>query len=131
MVAFCGNDRRRRASGLTEMWGRLSSQHLSGAQGCGCSFGGLMFQASDFELDIVEFVIGDASKAGLPGVEAYIDAIAKRGPDRYSLRALLKALEESDARPASDVEINFIIERLNTTLSNIEQAHSKGRFVCD
>jgi hypothetical protein len=131
MLAFAGNNRRRRASDLTQMWGRLSSQHLSGGQGCGCSFGGLMFQASDFELDIVEFVIGDASKAGLPGVETYINSIAKRGPDRYSLRALLKALEEGDSRSASEAETDFIIERLNTTLSNIEQAHSKGRFVCD
>jgi hypothetical protein len=131
MLAFGGNDRRRRASDLTQIWARLSSQHLSGGQGCGCSFGGLMFQASDFELDIVEFVIGDALKAGLPGVEVYIDAIAKRGPDRYSLRALLKALEEGDVGSATEAEIDFVIERLNTTLSNIEQAHSKGRFVCD
>lgn len=131
MLAFGGNDRRRLASDLSEIWGRISRQHLSGGQGCGCSFGGLMFQASDFELDIVEFVIGDALKAGLPGVETYIDAIAKRGPDRYSLPALLKALEEGDYRSAAEAEVDFAIERLNTTLSNIEKAHSKGRFACD
>lgn len=131
MLAIGGNDRRRKASDLIEIWGRLSSQHLAGGQGCGCSFGGLMFMASDFELDIVEFVIGEAEKAGLPGVEAIIDAIAKRGPERYSLPALLKALAEGETRSASDVEIDFIIDRLNTTLSNMEQAHSKGRFACD
>jgi hypothetical protein len=131
MLAYGGHDRRRQASDLTEIWGRLSRQHLSGGQGCGCSFGGLMFQASDFELDIVEFVITGAEQANLPGVGAYIDAIAKRGPDRYSLPALLKALEEGDYRTASQAEIDFVIARLNTTLSNIEQAHSKGRFACD
>lgn len=131
MLAYGGNDRRRRASNLVETWGRLSRQHLSGGQGCGCSFGGLMFQASDFELDIVEFVIGDAGQAGLPGVEAYVDAVSKRGPDRYSLPALLKALEDGERRDASEAVIDFVVERLTTTLTNIEQAHAKGRFACD
>lgn len=131
MLAFTGIDRRRKAADLIEMWGRLSSQHLAGGQGCGCSFGGLMFMASDFELDIVEFVIGEAGKAGLPEVEPIIDAIAKRGPDRYSLPALLKALEQGEIPPGAEREADFIVERLDTTLSNMEQAHSKGRFACD
>lgn len=131
MLAFGGKDRRRQASDLTEIWGRLSRQNLTGGQGCGCSFGGLMFQASDFELDIVEFVIGAADQAGLPGVCVFIDAISKRGPDRYSLPALLKALEGDAFGAASDADIDFTIERLTTTLSNIEKAHSKGRFACD
>lgn len=131
MLAFTGKDRRRQASDLVEIWGRISSQHLSGGQGCGCSFGGLMFQASDFELDIVEFVIGEAKKAGLPKAETFIDETAKRGPDRYSLPALLKALELGEYRAATDAEIDIILTSLNTTLSAIEKAHSKGRFACD
>lgn len=131
MLAFTGKDRRRQASDLAEIWGRVSRQHLSGGPGCGCSFGGLMFQASDFELDIVEFVIGEARKAGLPKAELYIDEIAKRGPDRYSLPALLKALEDEDYRAAAPSEIDIVLTSLNTTLSAIEKAHSKGRFACD
>lgn len=123
--------RRMQARDLIEIWSRVSSQHMSGGQGCSCSFGGLMFQASDFELDIIEFVIGEAQKVGLPETETYIDAIAKRGPDRYSLRALLKALEEGDFRSASEAEINVVLTSLHTTLSAIERAHSKGRFACD
>jgi hypothetical protein len=130
-LAFTGKDRRQQASDLAGIWDRISSQHLSGGQGCGCSFGGLMFQATDFELDIVEFVIGEAKKAGLPKAELYIDEIAKRGPDRYSLLKLLRALEQGDYRMASEPEIDVVLTSLNTTLSAIEQAHSKGRFVCD
>lgn len=131
MLAFGGRDRRRQAADLRAIWGRISSQHLSGGQGCGCSFGGLMLQASDFELDIVEFAITEARKAGQPGVETYVDAIAKRGPDRYSLPALLKALEEGDYRAASEDEIAVTLDSLQTTLSAIEKAHSRSRFACD
>ena len=123
--------RRKLARDLVEIWSRVASQHMSGGQGCSCSFGGLSFQASDFELDIVEFVIGEAQKAGLPNAEVYVDAVAKRGPDRYSLPALLKALENGEYREASGAEIDVVLASLNTTLSAIEKAHSKGRFVCD
>lgn len=113
--------------GPHQLWGGLSRQHLTGGQGCGCSFGGLVFQASDFELEIVEFVIAGAEQAHSPGAVAYVDAVYRRGPDRYSLPALLKALEEGDHRAATPAEI----ERLNVTLSNIDRAHAKGRFACD
>jgi hypothetical protein len=131
MLAYGGNERRRRATGLAEAWGRISTQHLSGGQGCGCSFGGLMLQASDFEVDIVEFVIGEARQAGLRGVESYIDEISKRGPDRYSLPALLKAIAAGEHRAASEAEIDFTLARLDQTLGAIEQAHSARRFACD
>ncbi|MDB5508732.1 MAG: hypothetical protein JWL93_1201 [Hyphomicrobiales bacterium] len=131
MLADGEGDRRRRAADLTELWGRLSRQHLTGGQGCGCSFGGLMFQASDFELDIVEFVIAGAEQAHLPGAVVFVDAVSRRGPDRYSLPALLKALAEGDHRAATPAEIDCVIERLNVTLSNIDRAHAKGRFACD
>ncbi len=115
---------------LAALWQRIGSQHI-GAQGCAaCGFGGMMLQASDFELDIVEFVIGDARKAKRPEVEAYIDRVAKRGPDRYSLPRLLDAIAmEDDATPQDDLE--FILMRLRTTLTSIEAAHNSARFVCD
>ncbi|MGN6461381.1 MAG: hypothetical protein ACTHLY_09235 [Pseudolabrys sp.] len=115
---------------LAELWQRIGSQHI-GAQGCAaCGFGGMMLQASDFELDIVEFVIGDARKAKLPNIEAYIDKVAKRGPDRYSLPALLDAIAtERDGAAPDDLE--FILTRLRTTLTSIEAAHNSARFVCD
>jgi hypothetical protein len=90
-----------------------------------------MFQASDFELDIVEFVIAGAEQAHLPGAVVFVDAVSRRGPDRYSLPALLKALAEGDHRAATPAEIDCVIERLNVTLSNIDRAHAKGRFACD
>jgi hypothetical protein len=79
------DERRREARELAEMWSRIGRQHISAGQGCGCGFGGLLLQGSDFELDIVEFLINDARKAGLTNIESFIDAAARRGPDRYSL----------------------------------------------
>lgn len=131
MIALGSNDRHRQARELQEIWRRVSSQHLSGGQGCGCSFGGLMLMASDFELDIVEFVINEAHKAGAPGVEAYIDAVARRGPDRYSLPALLTSIEMGEFQSASEHDIDVVLHRLNRTLSAMESAHSRGRFTCD
>lgn len=118
------------ARDLADLWQRIGSQHI-GAQGCAaCGFGGMMFQASDFELDIVEFVIGDARKAKRPDIEAYIDRVAKRGPDRYSLPALLDAIATERDGAAPD-DLDFILARLRTTLTSIEAAHNSARFVCD
>jgi hypothetical protein len=117
---------------LAAMWRRIGSQHLSASQGCACGFGGLMIQAADFEIDIVEFVLGDARKSGLSGVEAYVNAVARRGEDRYSLPALLSDIEKSgDKAPAKADELDFILARLRTTLNSIETAHNSSRFVCD
>jgi hypothetical protein len=117
---------------LAALWRRIGSQHLSAAQGCACGFGGLMIQASDFEIDIVEFVIADARKASLPSVETFIEAVARRGVDRYSLPALLEAIgaPRADGGAAPD-DLDFILARLRRTLTSIEAAHSNSRFVCD
>ncbi len=121
------------ASALGEIWRRVSRQHLSSGQACACGFGGgLMLQGAAFELDIVEFLIDDARKAGHGGVEAFIDAVAKRGPGQYSLVALLNALGRIDpAKVLSDGERAFAIDRLRTTLGSMDSAHAGGRFACD
>jgi len=117
---------------LAEVWRRIGSQHLSASQGCACGFGGLMIQTADFEIDIVEFVLGDAAKAGLAGVEPYIKAVAGRGEDRYSLAALLRDIEKpGNPASAKPEELDFILARLRTTLSSIEAAHRGPGFVCD
>jgi hypothetical protein len=126
---FTGADDARQ---LAAMWRRIGSQHLASMQGCSCGFGGLMIQASDFEIDIVEFVLADASKAGLVGVEPYIKAVAGRGEDRYSLAALLKDIEAPrNLSLAKPEELAFILKRLRATFSSIEAAHSGPNFVCD
>lgn len=125
------SDRQLRVRELSETWSRVSRQHLSAGQGCGCGFGGLILQASDFELDIVEFLLHDAAKAGAVRVMPFVNAAAQRGPDRYSLSALLLAIETTeDAELIGSGELDFALDRLDTTLSSIEAAHRKSRFSC-
>jgi hypothetical protein len=121
------------AQALAEMWRRVSRQHLSSGQGCACGFGGgLMLQGAAFELDIVEFLIDDARKAGLGGVETFIDAVAKRSVDQYSLIALIDGLGRVDpAKSLTIIERAFAINRLRTTLVSMDSAHTGGRFACD
>ncbi len=118
---------------LAETWQRISRQHLTSGQGCACGFGvGLTLQGADFELDIVEFLIDDARKAGHSCVEPFIDAVAKRGADRYSLLALIEALGRvAPVKTLSDDARAFAIERLRTTLGSMDTAHPGGRFACD
>lgn len=127
------HDRQGQARALAATWRRISRQHLTSGQGCACGFGGgLMLQGAAFELDIVEFLIEDARKAGHVGLEAFIDAVAKRGPDQYSLPALVDALGRGDAGQAlGEGERAFALERLGATLGSIDSAHSGGRFACD
>lgn len=118
------------ARDLTEIWNRISRQHMSTGSGCGCGFGGLVLQAADFELDIVEFVVDDARKQGRTAIPDFIDEVAKRGPDRYSIVALLKGLDTGDNKISKD-DRSFVLERLAKTLGAIDTAHGKGRFACD
>jgi len=124
--------RRQDVDDLITLWSRVSRQHLSGGQGCGCSFGGLILQASDFELDIVEFLLHDAAKQGAVNVAAFVERTAARGSDRYSLPALLEALSTTqDAGLIDAGDLDFAVSRLRQTLTNIESAHRKSRFACN
>jgi hypothetical protein len=132
LAAMLSSEQRRgEARDLASLWGRISRQHLTAGQGCACGFGGMMLQASDFELDIVEFVINDARKAGLSGVETFIDTVAKRGPDKYSLPALFDAIAKDSPLQPGGGEVDFALGRLRTTLTSIENAHNTARFACD
>jgi hypothetical protein len=116
---------------LKTLWSRVSRQHLSGGQGCGCSFGGLILQASDFEIDIVEFLLHDAAKRNARHIPAIVQKAA-RGPDRYSLPALLETLATTQETALIETgELDFAIDRLRQTLTNIEAAHRKSRFACN
>ncbi|MCA0338752.1 MAG: hypothetical protein LCH61_08935 [Proteobacteria bacterium] len=119
-----------RARQLTDMWNRISRQHMSAGSGCGCGFGGLILQAADFELDIVEFVIDDAKKEGRVALLPFIHAVCNRGPDRYSILALLQGLDADDDR-ISDDDRSFALERLANTLGSIDSAHGQRGFACD
>lgn len=130
MLQFSAPKPPSKARELTEIWNRISRQHMSAGSGCGCGFGGLILQAADFELDIVEFVIDDARNDGRVALPPFIDAVSKRGPERYSIVALLKALEDSDGRLSPDDQ-TFALARLATTLGSIDSAHGQGRFACD
>jgi hypothetical protein len=121
--------RRQDVDDLKALWSRVSRQHLSGGQGCGCGFGGLILMASDFELDIVEFLLHEAAQHGAVHVAAFVKDHAARGPDRYSLTALLEALATTrDAALIEAGDLDFAVSRLRQTLTNIESAHRKSRF---
>ena len=126
-----GTARAGRARVLAEQWRRVGRQHLSAGQGCGCGFGGLILQAADFELDIVEFLLRDAARAGATRLADFVVAAAARGPDRASLSALLTAIETApDDELAGSGGLDFALDRLAATLGSIEASHRGGRFVC-
>ena len=125
-------ERRQRVEALAASWSQVSRQHLSAGGGCGCGFGGLVLQASDFELDIVEFLLNDARKAGATHVEPFVTAAASRGPDRYSLPALLDAIATTqDTAMIESGDLDFAIARLANTISSIATAHRTSRFACN
>jgi hypothetical protein len=124
--------RLREADEIGGIWRRISRQHLSSGQGCACGFGGgLMLQGADFELDIIEFVIDGAKQAGHTDVEAFIDATARRGGDKYSLPAFIEALGRTGAEALSASGRAFAFQQLRKTLGSMDVAHSRSRFACD
>lgn len=122
---------RAEARTLKDLWSRVARQHLSGGQACSCGFGGIVFQAMDFEADIVDYLIDAAEKAGHPGASAFIEAAAVRGGGHYSLVALLDALAGADCPDAPPDGIALVLGRLRGTLSSMNEAHEARRFVCD
>ena len=120
------------ARDLAEMWSHVSRQHVAAGAGCSCGMGGLFLQASDFESDIVDFVMEAARKAGRRDLQAFIEAVAARGADRYSLNALLNAVARADhALDPSAEDMEFALQRLGQTLSSMDASHSPSRFACD
>lgn len=114
------------------MWSRISGHYLSPDLGCFCCAGGVVLQASDFERDIVEFLISDARKAGLTKFESFLNTVARRGIDGCSLPELIDAIAEGEHSEAgSDKELEFALVRLRPILSSIEAAQNIGRFACD
>ena len=125
-------DRRRQARDLSEMWSRISGHYLSSDLGCSCCAGGVVLQASDFERDIIEFLLRDARKAGLMSFESFLDAVARCGDEQYSLPRLIDAIAEGGQSAAGNYkELDFALARLRPILSSIEAAQSTGRFACD
>jgi hypothetical protein len=114
------------------MWSRISGHYLSSDLGCSCCAGGVVLQASDFERDIIEFLLSDARKAGLTSFESFLGAVARRGDDRYSLPRLIDSIAEGDdSAVGSHKELEFTLARLRPILSSIEAAQNRGRFACD
>jgi hypothetical protein len=109
-----------------DLWSRLSRQHVSFGQGCVCGFGGLTVSMSDFELDIVEFVMNDAVRAERQDVVAALQTERPGGPRIAELLAVLESLAVSEAGTSTAA---FISERVLRTLQSIEASHRRG-FVC-
>jgi hypothetical protein len=121
--------RREATREIGEMWRRVSRTHLTSGQGCACGFGGgLMLQGADFELDIVEFLIEDAMKAGYDALRIFINEAGRRGSKDYSLPALIEALGRDPLQGLTEAEASFAIATLRKTLASMDGAHS--RFAC-
>ena len=130
MTIMSAEQRHAEGQRLAGLWSRISRQHLSSGQGCACGFGGgLILQGASFELDIIEFLIEDAKKLAYTEIEPFINAVSKRGPDRYSLPDLLSAIEKTDCTLAAP-QVDFILEKLAGIFSSMDDAHSR-RFACD
>lgn len=131
-MSMSAEQRHMEAQRLAGLWSRISRQHLSSGQGCACGFGGgLILQGASFELDIIEFVLGDAKKQGYTDVEPFVDAVSKRGPDRYSLPDLFDAIGKYDCALAREPEqLDFILAKIAGVLESMDEAHNR-RFACD
>ncbi len=131
MNTMTAAQRHAEAQRLAGLWSRISRQHLSSGQGCACGFGGgLILQGASFELDIIEFVVDEAKKHGHVDLERFVDAVSKRGPERYSLLDLLEAIgkthSELEQQPS---QLDFILTKIKDVLEGMDAAHS-GRFAC-
>jgi hypothetical protein len=110
---------------LLDIWQRLSSRHVSLGTSCACGIGGVSLQLQVFELDIVDFVLGQAERNRRADVIAYLkDNAFDPRSGQGSVQLLLAKLSTSDDLSLAQSDIpSFVLEKLGKTLRSFARLH--------
>lgn len=106
------------ASRLSELWHRLSAQHI--ALGCSCGMSGISVTLEDFERDIADYLWAEGERLGQAAVVAFLLA---PGPMASQERAIRHILARLEAGEAEDAVADWLLARMSKTIESYAKLH--------
>ena len=106
------------ASHLSELWHRLSAQHI--ALGCSCTMSGISVTLEDFERDIADYLWAEAERLGQPEVVAFL---LEPGPINEQERAIRDILARLEDGQAGDAVADWLLQRMTKTIESYAKLH--------
>jgi hypothetical protein len=112
------------ARALLDLWRAMSATHVSLGANCACGMGGVTLQLSDFEQDIVEFVLGHAERTRRDDVTRFVHAHARNvATGGWNVAVLLTAVAAAREQQTDTAVCEFVLEKLGKTLRSFARLH--------
>ena len=115
---FAVNTIHEQATNLSDLWYRLSAQHI--ALGCSCSMGGLSVTLEDFERDIADYLWAESERLGEDKVVAFLLAPGPIENQERAIRGILSRLLDEDLDPHA---AQWVLSRLTKTIESFAKLH--------
>ena len=106
------------ATRLSELWHRLSAQHI--ALGCSCGMSGISVTLEDFERDIADYLWAEAERLGEAEVVEFLLAPGPIASQERAIRRILARLEADEAR---EPVAAWLLARMTRTIESYAKLH--------
>jgi hypothetical protein len=103
---------------LSDLWSRLSNQHI--ALGCSCTMGGISVRLEDFERDIADYYWAESERFGQAEVVAFLLANGAIELQEHPVRGILDRLQAGEA---SDAVAGWLLPRMTKTIESYAKLH--------
>ena len=112
------NTIRAQATHLSELWHRLSTQHI--ALGCSCNMTGISVTLEDFERDIADYLWAESERLGETQVVAFLLSPGPVAEQHQPIRLILTRLQKEQAPPEV---ADWLLSRLTKTIESYAKLH--------
>lgn len=112
------SEHQEQARRLSELWHRLSAQHI--ALGCSCGMSGISVTLEDFERDIADYLWAESERLGQGAV---VEFLLAPGPIAEQERAIRRILARLEAGEAEDPVADWLLARMTKTIESYAKLH--------
>lgn len=114
------------AIALLDMWRSMAATHVSLGSNCACGMGGVSLQLSDFEEDLIDFVLGRAERERRSDVTTFVNAYAlNESTGQPSVTRLLMAASTAQPAPSGTTQTaQFVVDSLSKTIRSFARLHA-------
>jgi len=103
---------------LTDLWARLSTQHI--ALGCSCGMSGISVTLEDFERDIADYLWAESERLGRRDVAQFLLAPGPMGQQDRAVRLILERLQSEEG---IDDVADWLLQRMTKTIESYAKLH--------
>jgi hypothetical protein len=106
------------ATYLSELWYRLSAQHI--AMGCSCGMSGISVTLEDFERDIADYLWAESERLNQTGVVEFLLSPGPIASQDKPVRQILQRLQDGEAAPQV---AEWLLARMTKTIESYAKLH--------